>query len=275
MDRQFTHYLITRYNVPLEGWHVDRSGISTRDVTWLRHRQLLFEAYCVPTIRAQSEKNFTWLIYCDKETPESHLAAINKVVAPITQAKVRLVGDYFECMSDIDQQLTSSETLFVITSRVDNDDGLGIHYIKTIQSHFMAEDKLIINLLHGNGYNVPKQVATILKNIRNNHFGTLIEFRNSNGGHISVRGFQHGNPPSNFRVVNVQESNSWIKIFHERNLKSSAFGYPLLDPNLNQLFGIDKIHMPIHHLNTIIYFFWWLQDGIRRKAFSTKKKNKK
>ena len=271
MDRQFTHYLITRYNVPLEGWHVDRSGITTRDENWLKHRLHLFAAYCVPTILAQSEKNFTWLIYCDKDTPKNHLIEIQRVLTPVTQAKIRLAGDYFECMRDIDQHLAGSETPFVITSRVDNDDGLGIHYMKTIQSHFIPEDKLIINLLNGNGYHVSKHVATVLKNIRNNHFGSLIESRNPDGGHISVRGFQHGSPPSNFRVVNVKGSNSWIKIFHERNLRSSAFGYPLIDASLNAFYGISKIHMPINYLNTTIYSFWWLQDGVRRKVFSFKR----
>ena len=266
----FTHFLITRYNVPLEGWDKDKAGQPTRDETWHAHRKKLFEQFCVPSIRAQSNKEFTWLIYCDKNTPAELLREINHSLKDVRQAVIRFAEDYHDCMRDIDHQMANVSTQYVITSRLDNDDGLGIDYMETIQKHFVPEPNTIINLLHGHGYNEKAKVITRLINIRKNHFGSLIEPRNHLGGHVSIRGFQHGSPPSHFKILNVAHANSWLKIFHDRNLKSTAFGYPLFKNSVAKFYGVDTRFMPLDIIQTFRYTTWWLADGVCRKL--TKRK---
>src|SRR4030095_10894780 len=265
MNQLFTHYLITRYNVPLEGWEVDKAGISTRDNDWLTHRLSLFTKYCVPTIIAQSEKNFIWLIYCDKDTSEEQLKAIYNSLQAVPQAQIRLVIGYHDCLADIDQILSKAITPFVITSRLDNDDGIGKDYIKMVQKHFIPYDGSILNLLHGHGYHPVNKVSTLLWNIHMNHFTSLIEKTKPGGGHMSIRGFQHTSPPSHFQIFDLHVKNAWIKIFHERNLKSSIFGYPKFMIRLNKLYGIEKKYSEINFYHTIRYVIWWLKDGYQRK----------
>ena len=265
MNAHFKHYLITRYNVPLEGWHIDKSGLTTRDKAWLSHRHSLFTQYCIPTILAQSEQNFIWLIYCDKDTPEEQLNEINNSIISIPQAQIQLSTGYHDCMENIDKILAESGTPYVITSRLDNDDGIGKDYIKTIQEHFVPLDGAIINLLHGHGYNPLSKVATRLYNMHLNHFTSLIEKTRTNRGHITIRGFQHDNPPPNFQIIDLPVKNGWLKIFHERNLKSSLFGYPKFMIRLNRRYGIDKKYSEINFYHTFIYGLWWLGDGIKRK----------
>jgi hypothetical protein len=65
---KFTHYLVTRFNVPVDNWNRDKTGQPTLDGTWMKHRLALFNRYCVPTISGQTEKNFHWIIYCDVNT---------------------------------------------------------------------------------------------------------------------------------------------------------------------------------------------------------------
>ena len=261
----FTHYLITRYNVTLEGWHIDKSGRTTGDNAWLTHRYELFTQYCIPTILIQSEKNFTWIIYCDRDTPVYHLDEISKSISSIPQAKIKLTTGYYDCLKDIDRTLAVSGTSFVITSRLDNDDGIGKDYIKTIQEHFTPQDGTMINLFNGHGYNPLNKVATRMYNMHLNHFTSLIERTQPNGGHISIRGFQHDSPPPHFNIINIPAKNGWLKIFHDRNLRSSIFGYPLFLIDLNSLYGIDKNHSKINYYRTFIYSIWWLMDGCKRK----------
>jgi len=261
----FTHYLITRYNVPLEGWETDKSGGSTRDTAWLVHRMELFKNYCLPSIIAQTEQNFLWLIYCDEATPIPILEILQKSIGTIKNATVRLTSGYHACILDIDYLLAQSNTPYVITSRVDNDDSLGIHYIKTVQRHFIPQNGVILNLLHGHGYNVSKRIGTKLYNIRNNHFSSLIEKTRSEGGHISIRGFQHDNPPAEFIIQNIQNDNSWLKVFHERNLKSNPFGYPVFRNKFFEWYGLKNKNITLSVLNTFQYSIGWLLTGIYRK----------
>ncbi len=265
MNALFKHFLITRYNVPLEGWELDKSGIYTRDDAWMEHRFQLFKKYCVPTILAQSEDDFTWLIYCDRNTSQVYLDNMNSLIKSIPNAMIRLTGGYHECLSDIDGLLSKAETPFVITSRLDNDDGLGIHYIRIIQQNFIAQNGVILNLLNGHGYNVIRHVTTEMYNIRNNHFSSLIERNNSAGGHISIRGFQHDNPPADFVIRNLPEKNAWLKIFHERNLKSSPFGYPVFRHKFFEWYGLNSSNTSVSVPNTILYSLWWLAVGLFRK----------
>lgn len=270
MSPLFKHFLITRYNVPLDGWHLDKSGSSTRDDAWLEHRLQLFKQYCIPTILAQSEKYFTWLIYCNANTPQFYLDTINELLNSMPNVMIQLTSGYHECLADIDEILTNSGTPYVITSRLDNDDGLGIHYIQTIQQNFIAQNGVILNLLNGHGYNVTRKVATKMYNIRNNHFSSLIEATKPGGGHISIRGFQHDNPPSDFIIHNLVLSNSWLKVFHERNLKSTTFGYPIFRPQFQALYGIRSQDASVSVRNTLLYSLWWLQDGLSRKLKKSK-----
>ena len=265
MNQLFTHYLITRYNVPLEGWEVDKEGISTRDGAWLSHRLSLFTKYCIPTVVAQTEKNFTWLIYCAKNTPEDALKEIYNSLHVIPHSEIRLVTGYHDCMADIDQTLSKAATPFVITSRLDNDDGIGKDYIKMVQKHFIPYDGTILNLLHGHGYHPLNKVSTLLWNMQMNHFTSLIEKTKPGGGHMSIRGFQHHSPPSHFQLIDLPVKNAWLKIFHERNLKSSIFGYPNFMISLKKLYGIEKNDSEININHTIRYLIWWLRDGYKRK----------
>jgi hypothetical protein len=266
MSWEFTHYLITRYNVPLAGWERDAKGVSTLDDAWHQHRFDLFRTFCFPTVLAQSSKNFTWLIYCMKGMKEEYLKPLQTLTQSHAHIQLIFVEGYESCMSDIDRHLHQSITPYVITSRVDNDDGLGTDYIRIIQSRFKPIDGVIINFLHGHGYHTQWQIVTRLRNIRQNHFMSLIEERKVSGAHVSVRGFPHDNIPEEFEIVNVAHKYGWFKTFHERNLKSTIFGMPLLSKRWVQHYGLDRNDVHMDYIRTMEYLFSWLVDGFKRKV---------
>lgn len=271
MSGKFTHYLITRYNVPIPGFQMDKAGKVTRDETWLEDRFNLFQKFCLPSILHQSNKDFQWLIYVDRETPEKYYNQLNALIQNIPNIKLYGVPDHKECLHHIDQILTQATTPYVITSRVDNDDALGVHYIETVQENFIEKDKVIINLLHGVGYDDHRNIVTLLYNMRNNHFTSLIELKKKDGRHVTVRGFQHDDVPDDYSIINVHSKYSWLKLFHERNVKSRTFGYPAFNSSLEEKFGLQKGSLAPVTTNTIAYTFWWLADGIKRKIFRVKR----
>ncbi|HUR30803.1 MAG TPA: glycosyltransferase [Saprospiraceae bacterium] len=272
MSGKFTHYLITRYNVPIPGFQMDRSGVTTRDEKWLQHRFELFQKFCLPSVIHQSNKDFQWLIYVDRETPEKYYIQIKEVIHHQPNIQLYQVSDHKECLLHIDQFLTQSITPFVITSRLDNDDALGLQFIQTVQKNFIEKDKVILNLLHGVGLDYRRKIVTFLYNMRNNHFTSLIELKKNEGGHITVRGFQHDEVPDDYTVINIPSRYSWLKVFHDRNVKSSTFGYPIIHRVLEERFGLQKNTLKSRIPNTVAYSFWWLADGIKRKIFRIKTK---
>lgn len=274
MESKFTHFLITRYNVRLDEWETDRHGQPTLEDDWMVHRYELFSKYCFPSVIKQSENKFYWLIYFESSTSSKHLNQITSLVSAYPYIKIRMVKGYFGCMKDIDSELAHTQTEYVITSRLDNDDSIGLDYIRTIQSRFIPRDKTLINLLHGYSYIPEKHIVTRLYRIQTNSFCSFIELRQPNGGHISVRGFPHGNPPPGTEIINVDTNHSWLRIFHNRNFKSKPFGYPVFIDHFSRHYGINKKYLDMNLFSTAGYSLAWMWDGICRKVikvFSSEK----
>lgn len=63
---KYKHFLITRFNIPL--WRTkDKDPI--HDIHYLKYRMQLFEDYCFPSVRQQTNQNFVWLCLFDVNTP--------------------------------------------------------------------------------------------------------------------------------------------------------------------------------------------------------------
>ena len=62
----FTHVIMTRFNVERPRRH-DPMRL---DPDWLAGRFDLFEKYCLPSVAAQTARDFHWLVYFDAGTPE-------------------------------------------------------------------------------------------------------------------------------------------------------------------------------------------------------------
>jgi hypothetical protein len=231
MNGKFTHYLITRFNVPVKNWDRDKSGKTTLDQAWMQDRIKLFSTYCAPTIEHQSATRFTWLIYCDTKTSPDDLRAIQHIVAPLPMAEIHLVDNFEHLLESLKKKLSMATTPFVITSRVDNDDGLGKEYIHHIQSHFVSEDKTLLNLSGGISYDMTHRLLTA-SSLRLNHYGSLIEKNEGTADFITVMGFPHDQPPELVRVIDHPYKHAWLKIIHARNLKSRIAGVPVRKKNI-------------------------------------------
>lgn len=231
----------------------------------MAHRYELFCKYCLPSVVAQSIKSFVWLIYFEASTSPFHLQQITSLVNAYSFIQIRLVNGYFGCMKEIELELRNAQSEYVITSRMDNDDGIGIDFIKTVQSNFVPRDKTLINLLHGYGYTPERQIGTKLLRIRTNSFCSFIEERRLDGGHISVRGFPHGKPPSGTEIINVDSKYSWLRVFHDRNFKSKTFGYPVFLNQFSKHYGVSKKDLALRFFPTLGYSMVWAVDGVYRR----------
>ena len=67
-------------------------------------------------------------------------------------------------------------------------------------------------------------------------------------------------------MIEVESMYSWLKIFHERNLLSSPFGYPVFTHHFSGQYGIDPQYIKLNLVSTLTYAAQWLMDGVYRKG---------
>ncbi|WP_052207519.1 glycosyltransferase [Sinomonas humi] len=114
------HVVLTRFNLPSPGLE---QSIRNRD-GWLESRVDLFEKFCLPSVAAQEEKDFSWIVYFDPESPEwlkqrIALWRAAGILRPCFRASVspeELIGDLSEVSRARQQGL--------VTTNLDNDDAL-------------------------------------------------------------------------------------------------------------------------------------------------------
>ncbi len=233
---KFTHYLVTRFNVPAGKWLQDKEGRPTLDDAWMDHRLDLFKKYCVPTVAGQSEKNFQWLIYCDVKTNDGVRHQVQDAIREMANVQMRFVEKMDDLIMDLKNSFASTETPYVISSRLDNDDGLGIDFIKSVQAHFQEMDRCLINFCNGILYDINRKVLTQVGSSYLNHYGSLIESKKSVDQFLTVMGFHHTSPPEDVSVINLSEPCAWLKIIHERNARSGMRGRIVFSKNVLRSF---------------------------------------
>src|SRR5687768_16185102 len=157
---KFTHYLVTRFNIRIDGLGPENFRPSARTESWVSDRMPLFESFCAPSVAGQMNKDFHWLIYCDPTTDEIFLNRISVAIQNVSSYEIVFVSDFKEMLSHLRNKISEADTPHVITSRLDNADGIGINYIHDVQAHFTPEGNVVLNLLGGINYNASQGILT-------------------------------------------------------------------------------------------------------------------
>lgn len=153
MTKPNTHQLLlTRFNIRTSG--VGYSEEQSPD--WLEERFDLFGRYCAPSIAAQTEEDFDWIIFCDEHTPPEILERIRaydsriRIALFVYRPPAPSGGDASQPVSPVipsparDDKVLSTLQVFphvrpdaeiVVASRVDNDDALSRHAMKRVREH--------------------------------------------------------------------------------------------------------------------------------------------
>jgi len=250
---KFTHYLVTRFNVPVESWHHDQSGNITRDENWFRHRLGLFQQYCVASVFRQSVKNFQWVIYCDRATPAEQLKSIEVSVQDVPFVVIRFVENLHQLVVDFKMFMSQSGTSLVISSRLDNDDAIGHDFIKLIQEVAEGKENAAINFDGGFFYDHDYKVMTCLTSATTNPFISLVEKFTSPGSLVTTLGFHHYEVPGGFEVIHIHHGYHRLRIIHSRNVRSKQKGRPIFNTDHQALNAFNKNDYSISIFQTLLY----------------------
>jgi hypothetical protein len=147
---QFTHFFLTKFN--LRAFPELRPGC---EPNWLENRFQLFDRFCFPSVRNQSNQNFQWLVFFDLDTPE----AFKQKIAKYHQQWLNFVPVYLDCplpygqfpdeVRKVVRKYIPTDCEYLITTWLDNDDAIHRDYVQMIQDNFNKQEAETVNFIFG------------------------------------------------------------------------------------------------------------------------------
>ncbi len=208
------HVLLTRFNLPSAGFE----SIIRAQEGWLRGRAQLFEEYCLPSVRAQSNKNFHWLIYFDPESPswlkdKIKVWSSDRTFEPVFREQV----SHKELIEDI-RSVVGIPSSELMTTNLDNDDGIAVDFVQRLQNVEISSSRSAIYISQGL---IKCGDAVYIRADRQNAFcsvreswetpvGCWTDFHNRLGRHMSTKVLE--GPPG------------WLQVIHGTNVSNRVRG---------------------------------------------------
>ncbi len=207
-QRTFQHFLLTRFNVRVPWMNRPAPGPE-----WLAHRLELFERFCLPSVEAQTNKDFLWLVFFDSETPaefRERIAAYGKW--PQFRA-VFLQSFDLPLVRDAIRSNVDHETRSILTSRLDNDDALARSYVAKVQetASTEAEPKAFISIRRG--YTCHSESVYHAEYVPNAFFSLLEPFEEMSTGYAYI----HHDIAKHAPVRIIDGYRGWMQVVHEEN----------------------------------------------------------
>ena len=246
-QKEIQHFILTRFNLLL--WHQSKDGQKVRTKKWLEHRFLLFEKYCLPSLKNQTCQDFEWIVLFDNMTPDAfkaRIAAYQKdfpqlIPVYVEPEKGRFFAEIFR--EEIVKRLYAKR---VISTYLDNDDALNLAFVEDLQHRALSEGDGTF-FYYDKGYQFYSDHKYLMRiHFPRNHFVSVVE----NGDAATVKGiFGYGRHYyidliEGAKKVHVKKVPMWCEVIHEKNMCNDAYyiGAKMVkdEETLRKDFGIDE-----------------------------------
>lgn len=233
------HFVVTRFNL--------RPSVAVTgkalDVKWLESRFELFERFCWPSLKGQTEQNFKWLVLFDEATPEPIRQRIAGYARWPNFVPVYLpAGTEHSARTAVAKVLAGALPEVLITTRLDNDDGISLDYIEHIQRYAQATVPTVVEF----------PVGYIWHNDRlyrdrqpHNAFTSLIEPLKACGATTfsTIYSGSHTEVENLGRVECVSNQPSWLQVVHGGNLENRPRGVRCSLRELDGRFAVEHAQL--------------------------------
>lgn len=245
-------FVITRFNLRL--WSKDKHNRPTLSKEWLEQRFDLFEKYCYPSVMHQSSQNFLWVCLFDEDATLPYLNKVKKYIDDFPYFLPLFLDEkdssmVSECIvQTIMKYKNGSDCL--ITIRLDNDDALGVDFIKKVREYATrSTGTSIYSFKYGIQYFVQNKLAVHIP-FYNNHFLSMVnmEFKKEDFCSRKVKHvlefnhFDTENYPYPF-VCNTTDRDMWAEVIHATNVSNDCKMTLHQGPVQKSTFLIDNFYM--------------------------------
>lgn len=212
-------FLLTRFNVKHKEWQFTKHGEDVLSEKWLKNRFSLFETYCLPSIVNQVNKNFTWLVFFDNDTPQFYKEKIKHLCKKHKQLNAVFVDSKIAFLKSVKDEIKKrllTNTTYLVTTRLDNDDALHTSFFNTIHQNIDSSKHYVIDSRLG------FQCVLTSKSIRKmtvkyNPFITLVE----PVGHFKTVLSKKHHEWHTHETVIINNSPQWIQVIHQENITNA------------------------------------------------------
>ena len=239
------HVFLTRFNLPSGGME---NAIRARE-GWLRERVVLFEQYCLASMRQQVESDFSWIIYFDPASPQWLLEWIREVnedhiFVPVFRESV----DDEALRSDL-RAVVGTPRARLLTTNLDNDDGLSKEFTARIRAAVSALDDrrhavyVSQGLIKGSG-------QLYVRTDKNNAFCSVVE---SWQQPVSCWSNWHNLLGQSMPVHEIGGGPGWLQVVHGTNVSNRIRGRRVNPDGHKTVFPglLDDIPHP-----TVVQLMW-------------------
>ncbi|MCC2029639.1 hypothetical protein KEC56_08925 [Microbacterium sp. YMB-B2] len=208
------HLILTRFNLPTPG---PESLVRAQD-GWLQNRVVLFERHTVATMRAQTCRDFTWVIYFDPESPRWLIDRLAPFVAeglfvPIYREQVGwedVVGDA--------RSIFANRSDLLLTTNLDNDDAVAADFVDRLQDAARRHPDHAIYLRKGL---ILQGDALYVRDDPDNAFCSISETWDApitawRDWHILLR--------EHLPVASLDGPPAWLQVIHGQNVSNRVRG---------------------------------------------------
>ncbi len=222
------HFLVTRFNLKVAGWDATKNGEAVLNDVWLDDRFRLFESYCLPSVKNQSDQDFVWCLFFDTSTTEKYRSRIHQ----LAKSYANLQPLYINGMDELAQAFVNfinrscpADVDYVITSRLDNDDLLHQSFIEQIKTDVASAnqtlvDKTVYDMRCGLQISVERETSEIRRLTKFfNPFVSLIETTDKVE---SVLSRKHGQWSSAPQIIACTKRSMWVELVHQKNKMNSV-----------------------------------------------------
>jgi hypothetical protein len=224
----FSHLILTLFNVRVQ-FQRTNGPLAAPSVEWMRHRFQLFDQFCYPSVQAQTNSQFKWMVFFDSATPAEFRAQI----ARYAQWE-NFIPCYIEDTLSMETFAERKEALLgehigqaehVITSWLDNDDALCKDYVAEVQRLFTGQSFEFLNFTNGYTFNIQRN-KLYKRKYRANPFISLIEQR---ANFKTVWCASHMKLASLGEFTQVETKPMWLQVIHGKNVLNRT-GYRMRAP---------------------------------------------
>ncbi len=217
--REFDHVLLTRFSAVIV------PGAEPAGEEWLRYRLGFFDDVTYPSVISQTTRDFTWLVLFDDRCSEEFRKDVEylaeDVFTPIwTHEDFR--RDSFAPHVAAVTDGEGGPAPFLITTRIDSDDGMAVDFMATVQEQFARQERLFVSLTRG--IQVDRSGAVYRSVSLSNPFLSLIERRRPGQLPDTVYVAKHARARGHGPIREVRAPVMWIQVVHDLNVSNIVNG---------------------------------------------------
>ena len=214
MRHTVDHVFLTRFNLPSRG---AESYIRARE-GWLRERADLFERFTVPSVRAQTAANVSWVVYLDPQSPAWLISRMNELareglLSPVYREEVsreELLGDL--------RSAVGTTASWLLTTNLDNDDGLSRDFSERVQASVVGQSRRVIYVDRG------LILAGSRLYLRKDHHNAFCSVADTWDDPMTCWSAWHTELDRHLPAAHVSGGPAWLQVIHGNNVSNRVRG---------------------------------------------------